>query len=821
MTARTLPPIAVLYRYTDIPTLERVARALGIADPHVGAPRYFVVAGDDFDPAGLERGPTPKNARTQQRLASAFDAFLWEEFVTARLGFAARPDAAHDVARGAPTSRSYEDVRRAFDAGGRAVLEWARFREAARRPRPPAASAELLRRARALAAAAHPEREEMPRLATHVDSWNDDDHEALRLLVKAGQAWRLCYWESSMFCGDVDDFFAIVAAMERAGASSRDVVRFVAQSCLEDVSAPVQLYLLERAAELGAWLEQAGVLAAKEDAWVIPPIVTKLAALPVEEALAEKRDAMVDRFLDEHAARLVPGALAALREADEDRFAAYTKRAKKARPVEAPSRDADEDMETEDLSASQREALASLVIPGFGLHFLEQIAQTRRHEGATALNAIVTLMRLLRGRPTTLDEVRAAWAQVGLAPPEDTTFRGYERASRSDEGFSSRLLGFAERHRGAIHDGCYAPVLSNPAEAAVADAEEAEQSRARRDHARVIADVVTLGKNHPQVQAVRLAGKLVVSSGRIVACDPCIRSGAPAFEREIPRGTHPVRVFVTKGSRRIGLALLACSDAPVASWVMATRPGQSLADLQEGHYFGYPVDTGLGCFMDAVAAELLREAEDALDDESFYDAVLDDALEENDQLFADVRPAKRHKDNVIVFRSGGGDGVYASYWGLAADGEVACLVTDFNLFDPAQSEEEKRAQLLATWGPWLERVSAVLGESLRRLDFAEPIRSVELEDDSATLALTFERGDVSVRAEQSLRGERPIGFGVGVRRKQAERGFDSLAEAAGVPPAETRGDDREASLAALDTLLLRHGPVLFAPETLARAFKKR
>jgi hypothetical protein len=35
---------------------------------------------------------------------------------------------------------------------------------------------------------------------------------------------------------------------------------------------------------------------------------------------------------------------------------------------------------------------------------------------------------------------------------------------------------------------------------------------------------------------------------------------------------------------------------------------------------------------------------------------------------------------VIVFQSGYGDGFYASYWGFDAEGQLVCLVTDFDLF---------------------------------------------------------------------------------------------------------------------------------------------
>lgn len=37
-------------------------------------------------------------------------------------------------------------------------------------------------------------------------------------------------------------------------------------------------------------------------------------------------------------------------------------------------------------------------------------------------------------------------------------------------------------------------------------------------------------------------------------------------------------------------------------WELATRAGQELNQLKEDELFGYGVNTGMGCFMDAEAA---------------------------------------------------------------------------------------------------------------------------------------------------------------------------------------------------------------------------
>jgi uncharacterized protein DUF4241 len=44
--------------------------------------------------------------------------------------------------------------------------------------------------------------------------------------------------------------------------------------------------------------------------------------------------------------------------------------------------------------------------------------------------------------------------------------------------------------------------------------------------------------------------------------------------------------------------------------------------------------------------------------------------------------------NVVMFKAGLGDGAYASYWGLDAGGEPACLVTDFGVLYPPEDGEQ-------------------------------------------------------------------------------------------------------------------------------------
>jgi len=173
-------------------------------------------------------------------------------------------------------------------------------------------------------------------------------------------------------------------------------------------------------------------------------------------------------------------------------------------------------------------------------------------------------------------------------------------------------------------------------------------------------------------------GKLYVPTGRIVACDP-LGDRYEAFEKRVPKGTFPVSVLVPSSQGVPAFALIAFKKAKVARWEPASA-------TKKGGVAGYPVDGGLGCFMDAATAEVLERAtnkrEKAKGFVSYYDDVLSSELDKHDGLWAMHVPERGRKHNVAVFVSGGGDGVYASFWGLDTRGAIVSLVTDFAVLGP-------------------------------------------------------------------------------------------------------------------------------------------
>jgi hypothetical protein len=211
-------------------------------------------------------------------------------------------------------------------------------------------------------------------------------------------------------------------------------------------------------------------------------------------------------------------------------------------------------------------------------------------------------------------------------------------------------------------------------------------------------------------------GELVLPTGRIVACDPAyLRSGhsrEKAYTRAVPPGRYPVRLALL---RRDGvpaiypnLETVACAEVrfrqvPVERWEMALQPGWNPTKLRPGYHLGYGVDSGTGCFLDKRTQALIPVDQPVYLEAMSYRTKVEDLIQLQRLLvpatfgelmaslgFITVYEAGGYPArsavidaatgaNVICFSSGEGDGCYASYFGLAADGSAACLVTDFGM----------------------------------------------------------------------------------------------------------------------------------------------
>lgn len=194
-------------------------------------------------------------------------------------------------------------------------------------------------------------------------------------------------------------------------------------------------------------------------------------------------------------------------------------------------------------------------------------------------------------------------------------------------------------------------------------------------------------------------GMLHITSGRIVACDPLVQPEREPFVRSVSgRGAFAAEVLQHEGRHALAVLWLHGRGGLQPAdlhWEPALLDGQSQDELGDDEFYGYPVDAGVGCFMDAECAAAIaeREARESANPGyvSYYDDVLDTELGVKDM--ADHYPlGEGSANNVLIFSSGWGDGSYPSFWALDASGEPVALVTDFMTMEggDARSEREKR-----------------------------------------------------------------------------------------------------------------------------------
>ena len=182
------------------------------------------------------------------------------------------------------------------------------------------------------------------------------------------------------------------------------------------------------------------------------------------------------------------------------------------------------------------------------------------------------------------------------------------------------------------------------------------------------------------------AGKIHLSTGKIVACDPLITNDMAAFKINFPQGDFPVVVHKERESNCIAYVEIVFSDAQISEWKLATTEGQDIVELKGEEIFGYPVESGMGCFMDSESQESLNRLENRLFHrkgsefmgiyEEFFHQHFFDENGAIDQ-FAFMKPLAEKDGTIFAFETGYGEGFYASYIGFGNENQPVKLITEF------------------------------------------------------------------------------------------------------------------------------------------------
>lgn len=181
-------------------------------------------------------------------------------------------------------------------------------------------------------------------------------------------------------------------------------------------------------------------------------------------------------------------------------------------------------------------------------------------------------------------------------------------------------------------------------------------------------------------------GKIYLSSGKLVACDPLITNDMLSFSTEFPKGNFSVLLHKERESNCVAYAEIIFSTETVTDWKMAVTAGQNIKDLTDEEVFGYPVESGMGCFMDADTQNSLNELEKRLYhskgvdfmgiyEEFFHEYFFDENGAINQYAF--LKPSEDHPGTIFAFETGYGEGFYASYIAYDKEGKPVKIITEF------------------------------------------------------------------------------------------------------------------------------------------------
>ena len=211
-------------------------------------------------------------------------------------------------------------------------------------------------------------------------------------------------------------------------------------------------------------------------------------------------------------------------------------------------------------------------------------------------------------------------------------------------------------------------------------------------------------------------GELKIPSGQLVVCDPFagLSKTGNAYVSVAP-GQYEVVVTLADVSEQFDgshfreayatLVLVPNAIECERKLLRAEANAQADQSLQPSEYYGYPVDAGTSCFTDAqaIAADMPPEEEwfEGLfenDDPDSWFNQMDDPSNIRRGLANITLP--NSSNNLVLFHSGWGDGVYPIVGGFDAAGQLIAVHTDFHVVSlPEEQEDEpqKKDEKTKTW----------------------------------------------------------------------------------------------------------------------------
>lgn len=180
--------------------------------------------------------------------------------------------------------------------------------------------------------------------------------------------------------------------------------------------------------------------------------------------------------------------------------------------------------------------------------------------------------------------------------------------------------------------------------------------------------------------------ELVVTSGRLIACDLLAAPESEPFEIEVRPGRYPVFAMLAhmRDTPKLAYLLIDFEDNPrVTRWEVAHVTGEEPVAWNDRSRGGFHLETGVGCIMDEVGQDLVLDNTASGDGEDMFVRNLRKKLGRahrgNGIAWAEMTFGLPDGTNVIAFEAN--DGIYVTHFGRDADGNVVRAVIDLNVLD--------------------------------------------------------------------------------------------------------------------------------------------
>lgn len=201
-------------------------------------------------------------------------------------------------------------------------------------------------------------------------------------------------------------------------------------------------------------------------------------------------------------------------------------------------------------------------------------------------------------------------------------------------------------------------------------------------------------------------GEVNLPTGEILTCDPLVELGeAKTYIQKTPVGKFPVKICVVPsedyGDRYACVKVEFSKNKPVVYELAVTGNEEEMDEAKEDEYYGFGVDTGMGCVADKKTQDEYVKYWKKLEEEEGADNPYDDIFEELLEESFKKSP-KYQRDcgdwanfiipnsdlNIPVFASGWGDGYYPCYFGYDEKGELCGFYIHFIDIEREYSDDE-------------------------------------------------------------------------------------------------------------------------------------